>query len=201
MQIKTNSSGPFEATFQPTLSAKSAITEEDPLVSENPYESPFGSKARSDGAFTTQSAGFGVRLLAYLIDVLPIILATSAVFYFFLGFDETFQRYSNARGDIEARAAFLKQRNQIRDLSFIVYIVYCAFTECSAMQGTFGKRLLGLRVTDKDGRRLTIGRSFGRNLAKIVCYIPLGLGFIWAIWSDRKRGWHDMIAKTLVVKS
>jgi uncharacterized RDD family membrane protein YckC len=82
-----------------------------------------------------------------------------------------------------------------------VYIVYCTLTEGSAMQATVGKRLLGLRVTDDNGGQLTMARSFGRNIAKIISYLPLGLGFIWAIWSKRKRGWHDMIAKTLVIKT
>ncbi len=174
--------------------------EENPMVSENPYQSPLGSQTRGDAGFTAQWAGFGVRLLAYLIDILPITLATGAVFYFFLGFDDTVQRYFNERDDINARIEFLTQRNQIRDLSFMIYIVYCALTECSAMQATIGKRLLGLRVTDNNGNGLSIGRSFGRNFAKIVSYIPLGLGFIWVIWSKRKRSWHDMIAKTLVIK-
>ncbi|MBT9311010.1 RDD family protein [Leptothoe kymatousa] len=147
-----------------------------------------------------QTAGLGARLLAYLIDILPIILVTSAVFYLFLGFDETIQQYLNARDDINTRIAFLRQRNQIRDFSFLVYIVYCGFLEGSAMQGTIGKRLLGLRVTDKNGRPLTRGRSFGRNVAKLISYIPLGLGFLWAIWSKHNRTWHDMLAKTLVVK-
>ncbi|MGH7137906.1 MAG: RDD family protein [Pirellulales bacterium] len=115
--------------------------------------------------------------------------------------DAASRRYSTARGDISARIDFLTQRNQIRDLSFVVYIVYCALTEGSAMQATVGKRLLGLRVTDDNGRQLTMARSFGRNFAKIISYLPLGLGFIWAIWSKRKRGWHDMIAKTLVIKT
>lgn len=170
-------------------------------MSENPYQSPLDPGTHDAADFTAQWAGFRIRLLAYLIDALPITFATAAFFYLFLGFDETFRRYSAARGDIEARIAFLTQRNQIRDLSFVVYIIYCALTEGSAMQATVGKRLLGLRVTDDNGGQVTMARSFGRNFAKIISYLPLALGFIWVIWSKRKRGWHDMIAKTLVVKT
>lgn len=151
--------------------------------------------------FRNQYAGFFARLLAYLIDVLPIVLAVAAIFYVFLGFDETLQRYLSARGDLNARAAFLRQRNQIRDLSFVAYILYCALTEWSPMQGTIGKRLLGLRVVDYLGNPVTLGRSFGRNLAKIVSFVPLGLGSFWVMFSKRKSAWHDMIAKTYVLKS
>jgi uncharacterized RDD family membrane protein YckC len=170
-------------------------------MNENPYQpsAESGSVAGSDRQL--QWAGFGARLGAYLIDVLPITFAIAIFYYFFMGFDATWERYNNSPGDMNARVSFLSQRNQIRDLSFTVYILYGAITECSALQGTIGKKLLGLRVTDNDGQQLTIGRSFVRNLAKIISFLPLGLGFLWAIWSKRKRGWHDIIAKTLVVKS
>ncbi|MEZ6041360.1 MAG: RDD family protein [Planctomycetaceae bacterium] len=151
-------------------------------------------------AFTRPLAGFGARLLAYLIDVVPITLAVASIFYFFLGFDEAVRQYVAARDDIDNRIDFLARRNQIRDFSFVVYIIYCGLLEGSAMQGTLGKRLVGVRVTDENGDRLSIARSFGRNFTKIVSYLPLGLGFIWAIWSRRKQGWHDMIARTLVIK-
>jgi uncharacterized RDD family membrane protein YckC len=147
------------------------------------------------------SAGFGARLLAYVIDVLPITLATAGFFYAFLGFDQTLHRHWAERSDIDARIDYLRQRNQIRDLSFLIYVLYCAVAEGSAMQGTVGKRLLGLRAADDQGKPLTIARSFGRNCAKIISYVPLGLGFLWALWSKRRRAWHDMIAKTLVLKS
>ena len=144
-------------------------------------------------------AGFGVRLIAYLFDVLPITLVVAAVFYFFLGFDDTLHRYTNSgTDDIEARTQFLSQRNRIRDVSFVVYILYCAVCEGSALQGTVGKYLLGLRVTDIQGQRLSVGRSFGRNFAKILSYLPCALGFLWVLWAKDKQGWHDMLARTLV---
>lgn len=171
-------------------------------MSQNPTQSPMQPTSQDDAGTRLQIAGFGVRLAAYGLDVIPITLMVFAVFYQFLGFDDTFRRYLNRGGDnVEARAEFLVQRNQIRDLSFIVYVVYCAILEESALQGTIGKRLLGLRVTDSQGRSLTMGRSIGRNSAKVISYLPCGLGFLWALWSKRKRAWHDMIAGTLVVKS
>ena len=124
------------------------LAEDDTFMSENSYQTPSNFSSREVAGFTGPWAGFGVRLLAYLIDVLPITFAIAAFFYWFLGFDETFQRYSTAQGGVNARIEFLAQRNQIRDLSFFVYLVYSTLLEGSAMQGTFGKRLLGLRVMD-----------------------------------------------------
>jgi len=170
-------------------------------MQDNPYAAPANPTSAEAETASAPTAGFGARLLAYTIDVVPLTLLTAAIFYCFLGFDETLKRYLADRGNLEARIDYLSQRNQIRDLSFLIYVFYCSVAECSLMQGTFGKRLLGLRVTNDQGQRLTIARSFGRNFGKIISYIPLGLGFLWAIWSKRRRAWHDMLAKTLVVKS
>jgi len=169
-------------------------------MKENPYE-PTPETAPPNAMDSADvAAGIGSRLVAYLIDVLPITCAMWTFYYFFLGFDETWTRYTTSPSDIDARVAFLVQRSQVRDLSFVVYVLYCSFMECSEIQGTFGKKLLGIRVTDVAGQRLTFVRSLGRNLAKYLSAIPLGIGFLWAVFSKRNRGWHDIIAKTLVVK-
>jgi uncharacterized RDD family membrane protein YckC len=136
--------------------------------------------------------GFWRRFAAYAIDIIPITLVLFLLFYFFLGFDAALRAY------FDNRAAFLEQRNQIRDLAFIIWILYCAFAESSSLQGTLGKKLLGIKVVDREGQRLGFGRAIARNLAKIISFIPLGLGFLWVAFSKEKKGWHDMIAKTYV---
>lgn len=168
---------------------------------ENPYLPPpeFAPSVPVEPA--TKVAGVMSRLVAYLVDVIPITIFVGGIFYCFFGFDEALARYLNRQPeDVNARFEFLVQRNRIRDLSFLVYVLYAALLEGSALRGTIGKRLVGLRVTDTDGSPLTMQRSFRRNAAKILSLIPCGLGFLWALWSDRKRAWHDLIAGTLVVK-
>jgi len=145
-------------------------------------------------------AGFGRRVAAYLIDVLPITAATAVFFYSYLGFDENFRRYLDAPDDLNARIAFMSQRNNIRDLSLLIYILYCMVADASPLQGTVGKRLLGLRVSDARGNRITIPRSIGRGAVKVASIIPVGLGCLWALWSKDRRTWHDMAAKTLVLR-
>ena len=145
-------------------------------------------------------ASFGRRLAAYLIDVLPITAATAACFYLYLGFDERVLRYLDAPNDLNARIAFMEQRNSIRDLSFFAYILYCIVADASPLQGTIGKRILGLRVADAQGARLTLSRSMGRSTVKIASIVPIGLGCLWALWSKEKRTWHDMAANTMVLR-
>ncbi len=69
----------------------------------------------------------------------------------------------------------------------------------SARQGTLGKRLLGLWVTDSQGQRLRFGRAFGRYAAKLLSYW-LVLGFALALLGKRRQTLHDRMAGTLVLR-
>ncbi|MGA7985503.1 MAG: RDD family protein [Burkholderiales bacterium] len=40
---------------------------------------------------------------------------------------------------------------------------------------------------------------FIRFLGYFVSIVPLGLGFLWIAFDRKKRGWHDLIAGTVVV--
>ena len=80
----------------------------------------------------------------------------------------------------------------------LVLIVYFGFTESSAMQGSLGKRMLGLKVKDaKDQIGLTFFQSLGRALVKVISVVPL---FWIAILNKRRRCVHDMLADSLVVQ-
>ena len=65
---------------------------------------------------------------------------------------------------------------------------------------TLGKMAIGLRVVTSDGQRLSFANATGRYFAKILSAIILLIGFIMIAFTDRKRGLHDMIAGTLVIK-
>ena len=64
---------------------------------------------------------------------------------------------------------------------------------------TIGKWLLGLRVVGAEGQSVTYKRAFLRWVG-IIGFAPLGLGFLWVIWSREKRGWHDFLARTWVIR-
>lgn len=73
------------------------------------------------------------------------------------------------------------------------------FIFCS-WQGTLGKRILSLKVTDEAGNRISFGRATGRFFAKILSSMFCCIGFIMIGFTERKRGLHDMIAGTLVMR-
>jgi uncharacterized RDD family membrane protein YckC len=65
---------------------------------------------------------------------------------------------------------------------------------------TLGKLLTGSRVVDRRGRALGFGRAALRLAGTLVAAIPFGAGFI-GLWTDpERRGWHDRIAGSKVVR-
>lgn len=65
---------------------------------------------------------------------------------------------------------------------------------------TLGKLLTGSRVVDRRGGALGFGRAALRLVATLVAALPLGAGFI-GLWTDpHRRGWHDRIAGTKVIR-
>ena len=65
---------------------------------------------------------------------------------------------------------------------------------------TPGKRLMGVRVLRSDGQRLQLGNAIRRELAYVLSGI-LFLGYLWILFDNRRRGWHDKLAGTIVVYS
>ncbi len=69
------------------------------------------------------------------------------------------------------------------------------------LSATPGKLLFSARIVDaRTGGKPTFGRFIIRYLGYVVSTLFLGLGFLWVAWDPQKRGWHDMLAGTLVVR-
>jgi len=79
--------------------------------------------------------------------------------------------------------------------------LYNTLFECSSMQGTLGKALLGIKVTDARGDRLSFLRASARCLCKLILS-PLSIvGFFMAFFTRKKQALHDILTGTLVVQS
>lgn len=79
-------------------------------------------------------------------------------------------------------------------------IVYSTITESSRRQATPGKAMLGLKVCDESGNRLTVARALIRNLAKLLSKLTIGIGYLSGFFDRRQQCLHDKIAGTLVIK-
>lgn len=84
-------------------------------------------------------------------------------------------------------------------VSWIVGWLYFSLMESSGWQATLGKRLVGIRVTDLDGKRITFGRATGRYFSKILSWATLYIGYFMVAFTAKKQGLHDMLAGTLVL--
>jgi uncharacterized RDD family membrane protein YckC len=83
---------------------------------------------------------------------------------------------------------------------FLAGIAYYVGLETSEKQGTWGKQIVGIKVTDMNGRRLTFGRAIGRYFAKILSGCTFGIGWLMPLFTEKKQTLHDMIAGCLVLK-
>ena len=65
---------------------------------------------------------------------------------------------------------------------------------------TPGQRLLKIGVVDHHGKTPSLLAVVIRVLAQAVALAPAALGWIWLAIDREKRGWHDHLARTWVVK-
>lgn len=65
---------------------------------------------------------------------------------------------------------------------------------------TPGKMLLDLRVVKENGGAVGYGRAGWRWVATGIAALPFGLGFLGVFLTREKRGLHDLLAGTRVVR-
>ena len=161
-----------------------------PLCGEGVRDIP-GSPCVMDD--TPQYAGFLIRLVAWFIDNIILSVISVILFIPFFAFYPIFNpaRFYTGLMDLWAIIALI--------LSIIIPYLYYAGFESSSRQATIGKSVLGLIVTDTDGRRLTFGRATLRYIGRIVVGFTLGLGYLPIIFTEKKQGLHDFIADTVVI--
>src|SRR5262249_8823134 len=76
------------------------------------------------------------------------------------------------------------------------------FTLFHAARGqTVGQHLLGLYVITKTGTRPNLLRALGRTGGCALGWLLCGLGLLWIGFDREKRGLHDWLAGTYVVRS
>lgn len=65
-----------------------------------------------------------------------------------------------------------------------------------------GKILLGLKIVDATtGDKIKPLQSLIRYLGYFPSSLVFGLGLIWVAFDQKKQGWHDKMANTVVIKS
>ncbi|MEO7392416.1 MAG: RDD family protein [Ramlibacter sp.] len=131
--------------------------------------------------------GFWARVVAALIDTLMIVVITMPLTYLAYG------RLSSGDGGFVQGPMDLLI-NWLVPAAIILWL-------WNKLGATPGKMALSARIVDADtGRPPTLTQFVIRYVGYFVSTIPLCLGLIWVGVDARKQGWHDKMARTVVVR-
>ena len=143
-------------------------------------------------------AGFWVRFWALMVDALILMSLWSVpLLLMSLWMGKTLLEVATLETVSEAPFIALLI---LPIAGFVIHWLYFACFESGGWQATPGKRLMGLRVTDLAGKRISFARAAGRWLSKILSSSILYIGFILVGLTDKKQGLHDKIVDTLVLR-
>jgi uncharacterized RDD family membrane protein YckC len=82
-----------------------------------------------------------------------------------------------------------------------VFPLIATITFWRLYNGTPGKLMLKIEILDeKTFQPLGYKQSVIRYFAYIPAMLPLFAGFFWVLKSNRNQGWHDLLAKSVVLK-
>lgn len=139
------------------------------------------------GAF--EQAGFGLRYGAWMFDFL-ITLISIMLF--------TFAVTAASRRSVVGSNSDLLIVAGLTLLLLVLNFVVLAGTGGQ----TAGMRILGVYIVRLDGTPFTFKHAAVRHLIGYPLSMAAGfLGFLWMLWDPRQQGWHDKLARTIVVMS
>ncbi len=145
---------------------------------------------------TAKPGGFGRRLVAFLIDgvlviIINVLVVTVGLFFIRRSFQES--------GGFDGAALLVIITSYL--CGILVAWLYFALGDASARQGTFGKRMMGLKVTGVNGGKIGFGRASLRYVGRLLGVLTMLIGFLIALVTPRRRALHDYVAGTVVVRA
>lgn len=142
--------------------------------------------------------GFWRRFLAKFVDGIALWLVTAPLAVAMgVGMFGNMGR-TNPTGDDWARFVLIQVAYQV--VALAIALTYEVFF-IRKFDATPGKMALGVKLLRPDGTKLSVGRIIGRYFAHWINGLTLGIGYIMAGFDDEKRGLHDRICDTRVIKT
>ena len=123
-------------------------------------------------------AGFWIRALAYIIDSALIGIPFAMVYV--------------------TLTIIFKGIPSINYLLILGYLGLITYME-GIKGGTPGKLILGLKITDDQGKLIGIKRAIARTLGKMLSGFLFGVGYAVILFDRKRQGLHDKIARTYVI--
>ena len=141
---------------------------------------------------------FGPRLVAYIIDAVILTVVVTAIVLVAVAVG--FASGDLVPGETPGRGTWAA----IAVAVVAVAVISVGYFPWYWVRGgaTPGMRMFGLRVVrDADGGPISTGTAIVRVIGMWVSSAVLYIGFIWVFVDKRRRGWHDLIAGTVVVRA
>lgn len=136
-----------------------------------------------------EQAGFGLRYGAWMFDFLITMIAIMG--FTFIMTAVTKQSVVGSNKDLLIVAS-------LTALLFVLNFVVLAGRGGQSA----GMLILGIRIARVDARPFRIKDAALRHLVGYPLSMAVFfLGFLWMLWDPRQQGWHDKIARTIVVMS
>jgi len=139
--------------------------------------------------------GFFRRSWALLADILVVGLFSLLLFYL------TALGYRVGLAAHQSSISWESEEGLLSALLGAWILLVCGyFVVLHRLEGrTVGKWLFGLRVVGAEQKPITLGQALIRWLVAVLT-APLLLGHLWILWHREKRGWHDRLAGTWVIR-
>jgi uncharacterized RDD family membrane protein YckC len=136
-----------------------------------------------------EQAGFGLRYGAWMFDFLITLIAIMAFTFIVTA--------------VSQRAVVNSNRNLVIVAVLTLLLFTLNFVVLAGTGGqSAGMRILGIHIARVDGRPFTMKDAALRHLVGYpLSTVAFFLGFLWMLWDPRQQGWHDKIARTIVVMS
>lgn len=98
---------------------------------------------------------------------------------------------------VESHAAYWWVVNTSIQLTIIMAMIGAAWGICGT---TPGKWLLGIRIVRRDlSREVARWRYALRMVMLLPASLFAGIGLFWMVFNKERRGWHDIVAGTVVI--
>ncbi len=84
---------------------------------------------------------------------------------------------------------------------YIHIVAYIFFGWCWTRGGqTLGAKTWKIKLVADTGNNITWGQALLRYIGSLLCWLTLGLGFLWCYTNKERRAWNDMLSKTHLIR-
>tara|TARA_B110000285_G_C14745474_1_gene432771 strand:- start:175 stop:591 length:417 start_codon:yes stop_codon:yes gene_type:complete len=83
---------------------------------------------------------------------------------------------------------------------WFIGIFYFGLSESGTEQASYGKRIMGIKVCNEKGERISTRKSMARNLNKFFSNIFL-IGYIMIFFNKKNQTFHDYLSSVVIIES